>query len=100
MIRKGKVQICAKIEGGQFDIWNNIFTSTIFYGQIAQGDIDEARLGLRVQERMTCLFMCPQCWRATDELLEFWAIKFDVSIIEERTQGGELRGINPDHKFL
>ena len=28
------------------------------------------------------LIICPQCWRATDELAEFWGVK--VNIVGER----------------
>src|SRR6267154_1474559 len=47
----------------------------------------------------TRLIICYECWRAADELVEFWDVK--VNIIEERCrQQVELRGIDPSHEFL
>jgi hypothetical protein len=47
----------------------------------------------------TRLIVFPECWRATDELVEFWGV--EVNIIEERDlQQVESRGIDPGHKVL
>jgi hypothetical protein len=43
--------------------------------------------------------VCPECWRATDELVEFWGV--EVNVIEERDrQQLESGGIDPGHKVL
>ena len=45
------------------------------------------------------LMICPECWRATDEMVEFWGV--DVDVIEELCRkAGEPRGIDPGHEFL
>jgi len=45
------------------------------------------------------IIICPKCWRATDELVEFWG--FEVCINEENCQQqAEVRGVDPGHKFL
>jgi hypothetical protein len=47
----------------------------------------------------TRLIVFPECWRATDELVEFWS--GEVNIVEERDrQQVESRGIDPGHKVL
>src|SRR5450631_649322 len=47
----------------------------------------------------TRLIVCPECWRATDELIEFWGV--EVKIIKERDrQPVESRGVDPGQKVL
>jgi hypothetical protein len=47
----------------------------------------------------TRLIICPECWRAADELVEFWGV--EVNVIEENCrQPVQSRGIDPGNKFL
>ena len=53
----------------------------------------------RVVELHTCLIMCLEHWRATDELGELWSVEREL--IEERDmQVIESRSIDPCHEVL
>jgi hypothetical protein len=53
--------------------------------------------GVVIMKDETRLIICPESWRATDELVELWGV---IIIKEHYRQPVESRGIDPGHKVL
>jgi hypothetical protein len=58
-------------------------------------------LSFATTKNETRLIISPECWRATEESVEFWGVQVEVNVMEgSYQQPVKSRGIDPGHKFL